>query len=420
MLQLIAAGSSETLSFILVALAGFLITAKLFGAVAERMHMPSIVGELLAGIVLGNLHLIYPEFAIWRDQLLHSEFMQISAEMGVIFLLFIVGLETNVNEMRKVGGNALVVAIIGVVLPFALGYGSGFLLPGLDMPNIEKIFLGAALTATSVGITAKVLTDSNALRTTEGQTILGAAVFDDVIGLMILAVVSGLAAGAAITFGSVSIIALKVLSFFVGAFLIGHFLLPHLIRFPRKWRGSGIMQSIALSVLFILSWTAAKLGLAPIVGAFTAGILLDETHFEGYKEFKSVTLEEIMHPITALFLPLFFVLMGMHVDLGVLASGTIIIETLILTGVAVVGKILAGYGLPKSKGDPLLVGYGMIPRGEVGLVFAAVGLNAHAISPAFYGVIVVVVVLTTIIAPILLRLRIKKLQDAGVMQVVAS
>jgi Kef-type K+ transport system membrane component KefB len=405
MVGILASGGVAHLEFILIALVIFFITAKACGALCEAIHVSSIVGELFAGILIGNLYLLWPDLLALRNETLESEFFRISSELGVIFLLFVVGLETSLTDMRKVGGSALIVAIIGVVAPFGLGYASGYILPGLALTQIEMIFLGAALTATSVGITAKVLADSQALQSREGQTILGAAVFDDVFGLMILAVVSGLASGVGISAGSLGWIVGKVVLFFVGAFVAGRFILPSLIKIPAKWRGSDVLLTTALFIMFFMAWAASKLGLAPIVGAFVAGLLMNERYFRGYREAADTKLEHLMGPITGLFLPLFFVIMGLQVDLAALSSPPILAATAILTLVAVLGKIVAGLGMPTKHGDPWAVGYGMIPRGEVGLVFAAVGLGAGAISLEFYGVIVMVVVLTTVISPILLRRR---------------
>ncbi|MBI2343366.1 MAG: cation:proton antiporter [Deltaproteobacteria bacterium] len=404
---LVSSGGSHS-EFILITLVVFYVAAKSFAAVCERLGVPGIVGELLAGILLGNLHLVIPELHGWRMTVLSSEFFTVASELGVIFLLFLVGLETSLTDMRRVGTNALCVATIGVITPFTLGYLSGFVLPGLDLSTLEKIFLGATLTATSVGITAKVLSDSRAIRSVEGQTILGAAVIDDILGLMILAVVSGLASGEALSAGVLGVILLKVVVFFVGAFIAGRLILHRLIRIPAKWHGSALMLTTALFVMFFMAWAAAKLGLAPIVGAFMAGLLMDEEYFHGYREAAETKLEHLMGPITALFLPLFFVIMGLQIDLQAVSSMPIVIATAILTFVAVIGKIVSGLGLPRKKGDRLTVGYGMIPRGEVGLVFAAVGLHTKAITPAFYGVTVLVVVLTTVISPVLLRRRLHR------------
>lgn len=408
MLGALATSGNSQIELVLLALAIFLLLAKLCGTLCESIKVPSIVGELCAGIVVGNLYLLWPGIELWQAAVIHSEFLHIASELGVIFLLFVVGLETSLADMRRVGANALAVAAIGVVMPFVLGYTSGFFLPGLTLTNIECVFLGAALTATSVGITAKVLADSNALQSTEGQTILGAAVIDDILGLMILAVISALAHGDVLTWNVLAVILGKVLLFFVGALVAGRYLMRRVIRIPSQWRGSGVRQSIALVIMFFMAWAAAKMGLAAIVGAFTAGLLLEETYFEGYLEKRDISLHAIVLPLTNLFLPIFFVLMGMHIQLALMTSLPILLATVVLVIVAVVGKIVSGLGLPKSRGDRLTVGYGMIPRGEVGLVFAAVGLASGAISREFYGVIVLVVVLSTVIAPILLRARLQR------------
>ncbi len=401
----LATTGSGHLEFILITLVVFFVAAKVFSAACEAIRVPGIVGELCAGILLGNLPLLFPGLQSWRAAILHSDFFHISSELGVIFLLFVVGLETSLADMRRVGRHAALVAVIGVVMPFGLGYLSGSILPGFALGFTERIFLGAALTATSVGITAKVLHDTNALKTAAGQTILGAAVIDDILGLMILAVVSGLATGADLTLLAFATILGKVLLFFGLVLGLGRYVIPLVIQIPARWHGSAMMLTTALFIMFFLAWGAAKLGLAPIVGAFMAGLLMDERYFHSYREASDGTLEHFMGPITALFLPLFFVVLGIQVDLAALASGPTLLATLLLTAVAVVGKIISGVGMPRRLGGRWVVGFGMIPRGEVGLVFAAVGLASGAISPNFYGVIVLVVALTTMVAPILLRQR---------------
>lgn len=413
MCGILAAAGPHQVEFILVTIAVFFICAKTMGALAEAMRIPSIVGQLCAGILLGNLHYLFPALTAWRGEVLHSEFLHVASELGVIFLLFIVGLETNLADLRRVGGSAVLVALIGVVCPFALGYVGGALLPGLELSQIERIFLGAALTATSVGITAQVLKDCRALQSVEGQTILGAAVFDDILGLMILAVVSGLATGDALGAAQLGIIFGKVLLFFVLAFVLGNFVLAPVIRVPAGWKAPAMMQAMGVIVMCSMAWGASLLGLAPIVGAFMAGILMEETYFQNYPQAQEQSLERVMGSLTDFFLPMFFVFMGLQVDVAILAAPSLMLATVALTGIAVLGKIVAGWGLSRRRGDPLTVGFGMIPRGEVGLVFASVGYTSGVLSEAFFGVIVLVVVLTTVIAPILLRWRLARTAAIG-------
>jgi len=334
------------------------------------------------------------------------------AEIGVIVLLFEVGLETNLREMVEVGWSSLLVAALGVVFPFFIGWGvAALFLPG--MPVLGHVFIGATLCATSVGITARVLKDMGWLRAREARIILGAAVIDDVLGLLVLAVVAGAikatAAGEMLALSSVGLIALKSVGFLAGAVLVGQFVVPQLFRGAGRLESRGVLVAFAIAFCFLLAWAAAQLGLAPIVGAFAAGLVLDEVHFETFIKRGEQQLTELLAPVSALLVPVFFVLMGLRVDLRVFGQLKVLGFALALTTAAIIGKQVCSLGVTGRGANRLAVGIGMIPRGEVGLIFAGIGAtlmlpNAQGtgepiIGPETFGAVVVMVVVTTLITP---------------------
>jgi Kef-type K+ transport system membrane component KefB len=385
------------------------------------------------GVILGNLVLV--GFTIF-EPIKHDSIISFFAELGVVILLFQIGLESNISRMKKVGVRALAVAIIGVVVPFVLGaYMVGpWLLPGLD-PN-AYLFLGAALTATSVGITARVFRDLGKLQIPSAQIVLGAAVFDDVMGLIILAVISALVTAGAVSFGVISVIVAKAVFFLVGAIVLGHFLAPWMGRIFAKISSSiGMKFSLAISVGLIFAYLAQQqFGLAPIVGAFAAGLILDPVHFRYFRHpeiFRDVQeavkdvngniqqrishivdhyshreVEDLIEPIAYFFVPIFFVVTGMSVDLSRLFDLQLILVALGVTAVAFIGKIVAG--LAAAKGDRLLVGFGMVPRGEVGLIFATIGAALGVVSQEVFSVIVIMIILTTLLTPPILTFLLKR------------
>lgn len=415
------AGHSD-FAFVFLGIAVLLVLAKVSGLV-EKFGQPAVLGELVMGIILGNLVLFGFHFF---DQIKTSEIMAFLAELGVVILLFQIGLESNIGEMKKVGGRSLAVAVIGVVVPFVIGtYVVGpWLLPGLS--QVAYLFIGATLTATSVGITARVFKDLGKLQTSAARVVLGAAVIDDVLGLIILAVVSAIATTGAVSLGAISLITLKAFVFLAAAIFVGQWLAPIFGRiFSKINTGLGMKFSFALAFGLAMAFAAQKIGLAPIVGAFAAGLVLDAVHFkffekpqiirdvnEAVKDADSALrqkigtildwhshrhIEELLEPLAYFLVPLFFVLTGMNVDLSLLADGKIILTALIISLAAFIGKIVAG--LAGAKGDRLLVGVGMIPRGEVGLIFANMGLALGVISNQVFAVAVIVVILSTLVTP---------------------
>jgi Kef-type K+ transport system membrane component KefB len=389
---------------VLAALAIILVIAKLGGDLAARLGQPAVLGELLAGVFLGNLPL--PGLS-GLGFFTSDPTLDMLARLGVLLLLFEVGLESTVGQMLRVGVSAFLVAILGVAAPFALGWLAGaWLLPAAG--GYVHAFLGATLCATSVGITARVLQDLGQSQTPEARIILGAAVVDDVLGLVVLAVVSGLVVaadgGGSLSAGAIGMIMGKATVFLVGSLLLGVWLSPGLFRLASWLRVRGVLLAVGLSFCFLLAWLANLMGLAPIVGAFAAGLILEERHDSLFAKRGERRLAEEIHPITGFLAPVFFVLMGMRTDLRSFLQPGAPALILALTIAAIAGKQICGLGVVGRGVDRLSVGFGMVPRGEVGLIFASIGLTLHLggraiIDPVTYSAIVAMVILTTLVTP---------------------
>lgn len=399
--------------FVLIGVAVILVVAKLGGELFERFRQPAVLGELIGGITLGNLALAGFTAA---EPLKTNEVIGALAEIGVIILLFEVGLESNLAEMMEVGWSSLLVAVAGVVAPFFLGWGvAAYFLPGESL--LAHIFIGATLCATSVGITARVLKDMGKLQTREARIILGAAVIDDVIGLLILTVVAGAIkaamAGSVLSTASVTVIAVKAILFLVGAIAAGHYLVPHLFRRASQLESRGVLLALSVAFCFLLAWVASQVGLAPIVGAFAAGLVLDEAHFVLFRDRGEHRLDELLQPVSALLVPIFFVSMGLKVDLSVFARPELLGFASVLTLAAIIGKQVCSLAVIERPINRLAIGLGMIPRGEVGLIFAGIGAtltlpNAQGVSEpvvgaASFGAVVIMVIITTLVTPPLLK-----------------
>jgi Kef-type K+ transport system membrane component KefB len=395
--------------FVLLGLALIFVAAKVGGEVFERLGQPAVLGELMAGMAVGALALA----GVGGVEALRAHVViNALAELGVIILLFEVGLESNTAEMLEVGWSSLVVAALGVVAPFLLGWGVAYYFLPAE-PTLVHVFIGATLCATSVGITARVLRDMGRLRTREARIILGAAVIDDVMGLLILAVVAGAirasAAGGALALSDVALIAGASVAFLVGAVAVGHFVVPRLFRGAGRFQGRGVLLSLSLAFCFLLAWAAAAVGLAPIVGAFAAGLVLDEAHFESFGGGGEQRLHDLLAPVSATLVPVFFVLMGMKVDLSAFARWELLGFAAVLTAAAVVGKQVCSLGVVERGVNRLSIGLGMIPRGEVGLIFAGIGATLTlpgpggapepVIGPATFGAVVIMVIVTTLLTP---------------------
>jgi Kef-type K+ transport system membrane component KefB len=403
-----AQGHGDEISHLLLALVIVLPAAKLAGEVAERWGQPAVMGELMAGLLLGNLSLIgFHGF----DYLQADPGLEILAQLGVILLLFEIGLDASLADLMKVGVSSFLVAVIGVVLPFGLGWlVSVLLLP--DRSYYVHTFIGATLCATSVGITARVLQDIDATRTREARIILGASVIDDILGLLILAVVSGMIMSAnnatSVSLGSIAYLIGTALSFLVGSLLVGIFLVPHLVRHAAKAATRGMLFSLTLTLCFLLSYLSALIGLAPIVGAFAAGLILESVPFDKYLKAGELAPEKMLHPLSAFLVPLFFVQMGLKIDLASLLRPEILGLAAALTAAAILGKQACGLGAIGKNLGRLAIGIGMIPRGEVGLIFAGIGLNLfvngeRVLHEAVFSAILVMVMITTLITPPLLK-----------------
>ncbi len=394
----------------MMALTLILAAAKLGGEVLARLGQPPVLGELIFGVILGNLNLL--GFA-GLDSLKHNTAIAVVAEIGVILLLFEVGLESDLNELLAVGWSSLLVAALGVIAPMVLGYFVSMLLLR-DAGFLTHLFVGATLTATSVGITARVLKDLNAADAKEAKIILGAAVADDVIGLVVLAVVSGLVLAAAsgsgggVSVGGVVWIVAKAVIFLAAAVLAGRFAAQRMFAFAARLRVPGVLLAVCISFCFVLATVAGLVGLAPIVGAFAAGVVLDPVHYRPFLERGERRVEELLFPLTTLIVPVFFVLMGLRVDLRSFASPEVIGFAALVTAAAIAGKQVCGLGVLDKGVDRLTVGVGMIPRGEVGLIFAGMGaalrLNGRPLfSPTTFSSLVLMVMLTTFLTPPLLK-----------------
>jgi Kef-type K+ transport system membrane component KefB len=398
---------------VLIGVAVMLVAAKIAGEIFERLKQPGVLGELGAGIVLGNLVLFGFTAA---EPLKTNETIAALAELGVIILLFEVGLESDLKEMIEVGWSSLLVALVGVVAPFLLGWlVSAYFIP--DESRLVHVFIGATLCATSVGITARVFKDLGKLATREARIILGAAVLDDVLGLLILAVVAGAiraaAAGGVLSMFDVGMIAVKSMLFLIAAIVIGHFLMPRVLRGAGRFETRGVLLTLAISFCLFLAWAAAKVELAPIVGAFAAGLILDEVHYRPADGRSERHLNDLLQPVSTVLVPIFFVLMGLKVDLRLFARLDILGFAAVLTFAAIIGKQVCGLAVLERGINRLAVGLGMIPRGEVGLIFAgigatlmlpnAVGVSEPVIGPATFGAVVIMVIITTLVTPLSLK-----------------
>jgi Kef-type K+ transport system membrane component KefB len=361
-----------------------LIAAKIGGEIAERLGQPAVLGELALGVVVGPslLGFLHPSGVV--DAL---------AQLGAILLLFEVGLETDLAAVLRVGGAALRVATTGVVVPLALGMAVA---TATGSRTVQAVFIGATLTATSVGITARVLSDLRKLDTDEGRIVLGAAVVDDVIGLVILAVVSSLVVGRGISALSVGWIVVSAVGFLTLALLVGLRVSPPLFRWlSSRFRVRGILITAAFVFCLILSYAAEALRLAPIVGAFAAGCVLARTD-------DHQVIRERLTPIADIFIPIFFLSMGVLVDVRAVADPSIVGLAAGLVVVAIAGKIVSGAAAPRAT-SRLAIGVGMIPRGEVGLIFASYGLARGVVGKDLYGALLLVIVATTFVTPPLLK-----------------
>ncbi len=439
-----AAGSPAGENLLWLAL--ILMSARLFAPLAQRIGFPAVLGELLLGVALGNMPLLGITFFA---MIAHDPLIAFIAELGVIVLLLQIGLETKLKDLVAVGPRALSVGVIGIVMPFLLGAWvvGPWLLPGKDIN--AYLFLGATLSATSVGITGRVFRDMGKLDLPAARIVLGAAVIDDVLGLVILAVVSSLVSIGTVSAGAVSLILAKAVLFLGGSIGIGRLIAPWTSQsLARLDAGPSMLFAQVLSTALALSWLAHVMGLAPIIGAFAAGLLFEPVFLHRFERpaivreiepllpmdlpagepglesglagrLRAILAthtdhqhEHLIEPIGYFFVPVFFVLTGMQVDLQTLADPSVLAIGLGVTAAAVVGKLVAGLAAGREAGA-WLVGWGMVPRGEVGLIFAMTGRQLGVMSEAMFSVIVIMVILTTLITPPVLSHLLKSRHPKG-------
>ena len=440
---------SDPIAPVILGVTGILFFAVLGRFAARKLGQPSVLGELLMGVILGNLGYYFgsdlilllrqgPEvFDVVQltlagqtveaaaaasisngavETILEAlkgpagaELLQVAhtvdvfSRYGVIFLLFLVGLDTSIEEMRRVGLDATRVAVTGVLLPFVLGLATVWLLlPELSF--ITTIFIAATLGATSVGITARVLQDLKKEQSREAHLILGAAVIDDILGLLMLAIVSGIIVSGGVALPEILTTIVLATGFLIGALLIGPYFLQIVVR--QLCHLDIVEAKMFTSYLFVmvLAWMANLVGLATIVGAFTAGLVLHEAYFKNCRidPARTYTIKDLIMPLEVILVPIFFVLMGIQVKLETFLDWHIIIAATGLLVAAIIGKVASGLFAGKAV-NRLAVGIGMMPRGEVGLIFAAIGKTLGVIDDVLFSAIVLMVIVTTLAAPPLLK-----------------
>jgi len=426
---------SIVLAGVLLSLVIIYLASKLGGELSKAVDLPPVLGELVGGVVVGvsALHLlVFPESgAVAADSLLmkllqwigdlspeavisvfetQSEVVSVLAEIGVIILLFEIGLESDLRDLKEVGYQAAIVAVVGVVAPFAAG--TAGLMFFFNVAAIPAIFAGAALTATSIGITSKVLSELGRLKSKEGQIIVGAAVIDDVLGIIVLAVVASLAKTGEVDVFNVIYLIISATVFLLGSIFLGKFFNRSFVAIADKLQTRGKLVIPAFTFAFLMAFLANVIQLEAILGAFAAGLVLDETD-------KRKELDKQVVPIADILVPIFFVAVGAKADLGVLnpavpenREGLVI--AVFLIGVAIIGKLITGWtfiGQPQI--NRFAIGVGMIPRGEVGLVFAGIGSASGVLSKPLEAAIIIMVILTTFLAPPFLRVAFKGSPEAA-------
>lgn len=414
-------------------IASLLLLARLSHLI-ERIGQPAVLGELLIGVILGNLD-FFGVTAI--TEIKSNEIITFLSNLGVIILLFQIGLRSNIHKLTSVGGRAILVAAIGVIAPFLAGT---FIVAPIFFPDLTmlgQVFIGAALVTTSVGITERVLKDLDILNAKEIRIILGAAIIDDVIGLIFLAVLTVIAQTGAITLGSIAFISFKAVAFLVAAIVLGYILAPLLVRlFSQVHASAGMKFTFAISTGLFIAYFAEVFGLEPIIGAFAAGLILDPIDFQYFndpdivakikttlKDSKSSSrkkvlahldhyahkhVEEIIDSLGYFLVPIFFIYTGMHVDLAPLFNIPVLLSALVISAIAFLAKFISGFAAGKEN-HRAIIGIGMVPRGEVGVVFASIGASLNIITPEAFVILILVINITTFVTPPLLAKYVKKI-----------
>jgi len=393
---------SDDLGRLAFRLTVIIVAALVGGHLTARVGQPPVLGELLAGMLLGSLSGLGGLHSIATDR-----YVDILARVGMLLLLFEVGLELSVGDLFLVGASSLLVALLGTLASLAAGTGVATLLMP-ESPTAAHVFLGAAITATSVGISARVLRDMRAARSDEAKIILGAAVVDDVLALVVLGAVTVWAtagsAGAAARAGTIAALVMKTIGFLVLAVVLGAKFTPGWFRTAARLRTRGALIAVGLCFCFFMSWAASAIGLAALVGAFAAGLVLEDSHSELFVRRGERPLGELLEPMTSFLVPLFFVLVGVRMNVAVFRHPALLTLAGGLLAAALLGKLACAAGVLHPGVNRLTVALGMLPRGEVTLVFAAVGStlrigDAPLLDDRGYAALVAVVILTTLATP---------------------
>ncbi|MBA2648104.1 MAG: cation:proton antiporter [Legionella sp.] len=453
LLAMASSGSTHTdpVTSVILVVTTLLFFSIMGRYIARCLNQPGVLGELLMGIFIGNCFYFFHSHLIiilregssifdvvgnmlggvplkeavtkvisnqhYAQQVIQAlsghqgtELIKIAyvvdifSRYGVIFLLFMVGLESSVEELKHTGKESVIVALLGVIAPMLLGFGIAYVL----MPTssyVVDLFIAATLSATSIGITARVLSEMKKLRTREARTILGAAMLDDILGLIILAVVSSVVLSGSVDLFVVCRIIVYSLVFFTTVLYFGPIIISkaiHFFRFLEPWEAK-----LFISFIFVmaLSWLASIIQLSTIIGAFAAGVILHDGYFKSYEAYeKNRTIQDLVAPIESILAPMFFMVIGLQVKLETFYNWEVIVLAGGLTFAAILGKLLSGFGA-NAKDDRLLVGIGMLPRGEVGLVFASIGRTLGVISDNLFSAIIIMVIITTVMTPPLLKIR---------------
>jgi len=420
-------GGHETIFQTLLFLVILLFFAKL-GGVVEKFGIPSVLGELLAGVILSVYGFLGLQLI---DQMRTNEIIIFLSQFGAILLLFQVGLESNIRQMISVGTQSLLVALVGVVTPFLLGtfiIGPFFF---QDSGFATHLFIGASIVATSVGITATVFKSLGISKSHIAQTVIGAAVIDDILGLLLLAIISAFVSGEGVSAGSILILTIKAFSFLGLAIISGHLFAARISRFfSNLHTGTGMKLSLVILIALAYAYIATLFGLEPIIGAFAAGLVLDAVHFRFFDlpkvaydlaklkghdeqerhaiahlkhEIAHTHVEDMVQSISIIFVPLFFAYTGLQIDVASLLNPNLYLIAIVCAVLAILGKLLAGFTIRGQLYDKLIVGFAMVPRGEVGLIFLSIGKSLGVLGEEVFSVLLIVIVLTTFIAPLALK-----------------
>lgn len=440
---------SDPIAPVILGVTGILFVALIGRFTARKLGFPSVLGELLVGIAVGNLayYLSFDLITVLREgpaifetmaNLLKgeelelaclnavgvegtwhildilrgphgNEIMQVAhtvdvfSRYGVIFLLFLVGLDTSIDEMRRVGPDSGRVAIVGVLMPFLLGLLASVLLID-DAPFHTSLFLGATLVATSVGITARVLQEMDMQQSETARIILGAAVFDDVLGLLMLAIVSGIVVTGSVDLINIVMIVVMATLFLLAAVYLGPFFIRFIVRLFRRLDLIEAKMFVSYLFVMVLAWMANLSGLATIIGAFTAGLILHDAYFDSWNDDREcpICIKDLIMPLEVILVPIFFVLMGIQVKLETFLHPEVMLLAAGLLVAAIIGKVVSGFGVFGGS-NRWAIGVGMMPRGEVGLIFAAIGKSLGVLDDALFSAVVLMVVVTTLLAPPLLK-----------------